>query len=123
MPENYDSNINVIEVAVSTVAIDLDLVRRLSKARKIPEQEIIKMLTHNVFSVNQFALLIGKAYQTINNMTRLKIKEGSSNSLTTRRDLTICYPFSIRDKDGVNHGPKFVYRDQSAMARIERSIK
>lgn len=121
MKENYDNNINVVEVAVTTEAIDLNLVKRLSIARKIPEQEVIKMLTHNVFTVNQFASLIGKAYQTVNNMTRLKIKEG--REMKTIRQLTICFPFSIRGEDEVSRGPKFVFRNKNAMDRIERMLK
>lgn len=121
MSDNYENNINVVEVAVTTEAIDLNLVKRISVVRKLSEQEVIKMLTHNVFTVNQYASLIGKSYQTVNNMTRLKIKEG--RNLTTKRELTICYPFSTRDENGAVQGPKFVYRNKSAMDRIERQLK
>jgi len=121
MSDNYEININVVEVAVTTEAIDLNLVKRISVARKLSEQEVIKMLTHNVFTVNQYAALIGKAYQTVNNMTRLKIKEGKE--LKARRELTICYPFSTRDEDGASQGPKFIHRNKNAMDRIERLLK
>lgn len=121
MSDNYENNINIVDVAVTTEAIDLILVKKIAAARKLSDQEVIKMLTHNVFTVNQYAALIGKAYQTVNNMTRLKTKEGKELKVT--RELTICYPFSTRDEKSANQGPKFILRNRNAMARIERLLK
>ena len=87
------------------VKTDPSLIESLAKSTGMTTDMIKGMMRYNIFTVNQFSQLTGKAISTITNLTRPIYREGA---LVT--DLDFCFPFA----DNVNEGPKFVIRNEKA---------
>ena len=100
----------ISEVECKFVKTDTTLIESLSETTGIPIELVRKAMRYNIFTVNQFSQLTGKAISTITNMTRPIYRDGK---LVT--DLDYCFPFP--DKD--NEGPKFIFRNEKSEKYIK----
>lgn len=87
------------------VKTDPSLIESLAEKTGMSVDLIRTTMRYNMFTVNQYSQLIGKAISTITNMTRPIYRDGK---LVT--DLDYCFPFP--DKE--NEGPKFIFRNEKA---------
>ena len=84
---------------------DPSLIESLSERTGLSIDMVRAMMRYNIFTMNQYSQLTGRAISTITNMARPNYKEGV---LVT--ELDFCFPFP--DKD--NEGPKFVIRNSKS---------
>lgn len=87
------------------VKTDTALIELIAEQRELPLDFVRGVMRYNIFTVNQFSQLAGKAISSITNMTRPIYRDGK---LVV--DLDYCFPFA--DKEGT--GPKFIYRNQKS---------
>ena len=87
------------------VKTDIALIESLSERTGMSIDMVKTVMRYNVFTMNQFSQLTGKAISTITNMTRPNYKGGILVA-----ELDFCFPFP--DKD--NEGPKFVVRNSKS---------
>jgi hypothetical protein len=92
------------------VKTDASLIESVAKRTGMSIDMVKTIMRYNVFTINQFSQLSGKAISTITNMTRPIYRAGQ---LVT--ELDFCFPFPDRD----NEGPKFVIRNEKS----ERYLK
>jgi hypothetical protein len=81
------------------------LIESVSKRTGISLDKAREMMRYNVFTMNQYSQLTGKAISTITNMARPNYKDGV---LVT--ELDFCFPFS----DTENKGQKFIVRNSKS---------
>ena len=87
------------------VKTDPALIESLSEKTGMSIDKVRAMMRYNMFTVNQYSQLTGKAISTITNMARPNYREGV---LVT--ELDYCFPFS----DNKNEGPKYVVRNKKS---------
>jgi len=87
------------------VKTDPSLIESLANRTGMTTDKIKGMMRYNIFTVNQFSQLTGKAISTITNLTRPIYRNG-----VLVADLDVCFPF----EDNVSLGPKYVVRNEKA---------
>ena len=87
------------------VKTDPALIESITKRTGLPIELVKTAMRYNVFTVNQFSQLTGKAISTITNMARPNYKEGR---LVT--ELDYCFPFP----NNGHEGPKFIVRNSKS---------
>jgi hypothetical protein len=80
-----------VDVEITRVKTPEDIIVRVSMLRGIPEQEVAKMMSYNVLTVEQVAELTGLQAREVIEYTTPKWEKGK---LVSR--LTKCYPFPSR---------------------------
>jgi len=94
-----------LEICVEKLNLTLDMIRKISNARNLNPQTVIKVLKYNVLTPGQLGFITGRSVSTINNLV--------ANDM-----LAVTYPYPD-DK----RGPKFILVDYKCMEYIKTCLE